>query len=72
MRIIELGSLNHKIKCSTCGSKLEFDINDVKFKEDTDQEFHQIIECPVCHQMITLTGASAYPESFFTPPEKEG
>lgn len=56
MKILEVGNVVRKVRCSGCQSKLECDPSDVEL-EDT----RQFIICPICNQTIYLTGTNTFP-----------
>ena len=62
MKIIELGNMTKKIKCSGCSSKLEYELGDVRAIDAIDEmPAKQVIDCPVCGMEIFLTGANSFP-----------
>lgn len=62
MKIVEMGNMAKKIKCSGCSSKLEYEPADVRIVNGDDEMLaKQVIDCPVCGAEIFLTGTNSFP-----------
>lgn len=62
MKVIEVGNVTKRIKCSGCSSKLEYGPADVRIVNNDDAILaKQVIDCPVCAAEIFLTGVNGFP-----------
>lgn len=62
MKVIEVGNVTKRIKCSGCSSKLEYGPADVRVVGNDDAMLaKQVIDCPVCAAEISLIGANSFP-----------
>lgn len=50
IKVIEYGKRN--VKCSYCGSKLQYEKEDVKTMQTDMNEWQSYIACPVCEEKI--------------------
>ena len=53
MKIIRKGNPK-QIKCSKCGSVLEYEVKDIHKQQVTMNEYGNYITCPVCENEIKL------------------
>lgn len=52
VKVIEYG--RRRVRCSECGSMLEFDKNDMRYVQTGMNESEKVIDCPVCSAQVEI------------------
>lgn len=53
VKVIEYGR-RRRVRCSECGSMLEFDKNDMRYVQTGMNEGEKVIDCPVCGAQVEI------------------
>lgn len=53
VEVIEYGR-KRRTTCEACGALLEFEKSDIKTVQTGLNEYEQRIECPACHEVVTV------------------
>ena len=46
--------MTRRVTCKNCGALLEFELGDLKTVQTGMNEYEQQIECPDCHEVVTV------------------